>query len=214
MAAEFVCPRCGCGRRLETGRPGEAVSCPRCGATAPARACSGRAPGAAEERVAPRSGVFDAGAFNAGASDSGAFAASRRASAGPSAPAGGARTVLPGPKPAPLPSAPVPDSDGPDPDGVDEPAPVAGPRKSLFLGLMLTLLFGGFGVFYATFPGGLMCALMELTLFGLSVFFGEKIYPALAFVRLIYFMVTFAAISGHNKDLERAAKRGKRGKQP
>ena len=204
MAAEFVCPQCGYGRRLETGRPGEAVSCPRCGATAPARECSGRAPGAAEERVAPRSGVFDAGAFAAGA-----VAASRRvpASAGPSAPAGGARTVPPGPKTAPLPS--VPDS-----DESDEPAPVAGPGKSLFLGLMLTLLFGGFGVFYATFPGGVMCALMELTLFGLSVFFGEKIYPALAFVRLIYFMIAFAAISGHNKELARAAKRGKRGKQP
>ena len=205
MAAEFVCPRCGYGRRLETGRPGESVSCPRCGAAAPARECSGRVPGAAEERVAPRSGVFDAGSF-----DAGAFDASRRvsASAGPpvpagaSAPAGSARTVPPGPKNAPLPYSSVSDS-----DDADEPAPVAGPRKSLFLGLMLTLLFGGFGVFYATFPGGVMCTLMELTLFGLSVLFGEKIYPALAFARLIYFMVTFAAISGHNKDLERAAKK-------
>ena len=200
MAAEFVCPQCGYGRRLETGRPGESVSCPRCGAVVPAKECSGRVPGAAEERVAPRSGVFDAGSF-----DAGAFAASRRvsATAGPAASVGSARTVPQGPKNAPLPYPSVPDS-----DDADEPAPVAGPRKSLFLGLMLTLLFGGFGVFYATFPGGVMCTLMELTLFGLSVFFGEKIYPALASARLIYFMVAFAAISGHNKDLERAAKKG------
>ena len=79
---------------------------------------------------------------------------------------------------------------------------------------MLALMFGGFGVFYATFPGGVMCALIDLTLYGLSVFFGEKIYPALAFARLICFMVTAAAVSGHNKDLERAAKRRKRGGRP
>ena len=91
---------------------------------------------------------------------------------------------------------------------------MAGPRKSLFLGLMLTLMFGGFGVFYASFPGGVICTLMELTLFGLSVFLGEKIYPALAFVRLIYFMVAVAAISGHNKELARAEKREKRGARP
>ncbi len=203
MAAEFVCPQCGYGRRLETGRPGESVSCPRCGASAPARECSGRVPGAAEEQVAPRSGVFDADAF-----DAGVFAASRRVSApaglpATAEPAGSARTVPLGPKNAPLSYAVAPDS-----DDADVPATAAGPRKSLFLGLMLTLLFGGFGVFYATFPGGVMCTLMELTLFGLSVFFGEKIYPALAFARLIYFMVIFAAVSGHNKDLERAAKKG------
>lgn len=199
MAAEFVCPQCGYGRRMETGRPGESVSCPRCGAAAPARECSGRAPGSAEERVAPRSGVFDAKTF-----DAGAFAASRRASAPAGQPvsADSARTAPPEPKNASLPSSPALDL-----DGAGEPAPGRG--KSLFLGLMLTLMFGGFGVFYATFPGGVMCTLMELTLFGLSVFFGENIYPALAFARLIYFMVTFAAISGHNKALARAAKKKK-----
>ena len=202
MAAEFVCPQCGYGRRLETGRPGESVSCPKCGATAPARECSGRAPGSVEERVAPRSGVFDADSF---AGDT--FAASRRmsASAGSSAPAGDARTVPLGAKRAPIPSSSTPDL-----GDADEPTPTVGPRKSLFLGLMLTLMFGGFGVFYATVPGGVMCALMDLTLYGLSVFFGEQIYPALVFVRLIYFMVTVAAVSGHNKDLERAAKKKNR----
>ena len=156
--------------------------------------------------MAPRSGVFDADAFAAGT-----VAASRRvsASAGPSAPADGGRAALPGLKNAPGPPAHAPDS-----DDAGEPAPAAVPRKSLFLGLMLTLMFGGFGVFYATFPGGVMCALMELTLFGLSVFFGEKIYPALALVRLIYFMITFAAISGHNKELARAAKGKKREARP
>ena len=84
----------------------------------------------------------------------------------------------------------------------------------MFLGLMLTLMFGGFGVLYASVPGGVICAIMELTLFGLGLLFGEKIYPALAFVRLIYFMVTFAAISGHNKELARAVKKEKKRGRP
>ena len=81
----------------------------------------------------------------------------------------------------------------------------------MLLGLMLTLMFGGFGVLYASIPGGILCTLMELTLYVLSALFGERVYPALGFVRVIYFMVTVAAISGHNKDVARRATREKSG---
>lgn len=201
--AAFVCPKCGYSQLKMPERAGGAFACPRCrGMEDPSADAQARDPLSPDmSGVAPRSGVFDADVF----------AASRQASVASVQPASSAtidvRTAFSdqaGERP-PLPAASGADDAG-------EPVAAISTRpKSMFLGLMLTLIFGGFGVLYASIPGGILCTLMELTLYVLSALFGERVHPALAFVRVIYFMVTVAAISGHNKDAARRVAREKSG---
>ena len=205
MATAFVCPKCGYSQLKTPERAGGAFACPRCRSVADLSADTrAREPLSPDmSRVAPRSGVFDADVF----------AALRRAPADSSRREASAaeenRTAFPERADA-RPSSPTVPSAG----DADEPA-AAIPKqpKNMFLGLMLTLMFGGFGVLYASIPGGILCTLMELTLYVLGALFGERVYPALAFVRVIYLMVTVAAISGHNNDVARKTARRKSGPQ-
>ena len=69
--------------------------------------------------------------------------------------------------------------------------------KSVGLGVVLTLVFGGFGVFYASILGGIVMALAELVALALClVFVGALMLPVVHAVSLIW---TIVAINAHNR---------------
>jgi hypothetical protein len=74
-------------------------------------------------------------------------------------------------------------------------------RKSLGVGLLLTLFFGGFGVFYASVLGGVLLSAIQVLFFviALATFgFGVVLLLPLWFVAVIW---TCVAINGHNARL-------------
>ena len=73
--------------------------------------------------------------------------------------------------------------------------------KSTGLAVLLTLLFGGFGVFYATTLGGIVMAIVELIGWALVVVtlgFGIVLVPVIHVIALIWCVV---AVNNHNKQL-------------
>lgn len=73
--------------------------------------------------------------------------------------------------------------------------------KSMLIGLLLTLFFGGFGVFYFSTLGGIICAIIEIILWVVSFFtFGLGVLIVVPF-HLICVIYTAIAINGHNKKL-------------
>ena len=73
--------------------------------------------------------------------------------------------------------------------------------KSMGLGIVLTLLFGGFGIFYVSLFGGIICSLIEVTLLLLSILtFGLGIFIVIPF-HILLLIYTVVAINNHNKNL-------------
>ena len=71
--------------------------------------------------------------------------------------------------------------------------------KNMGLGVVLTLFFGGFGVFYASIIGGILMTLAELLSLALCfVVIGFFMLPVVHIVSLIW---TIVAIDSHNKKL-------------
>jgi hypothetical protein len=77
-------------------------------------------------------------------------------------------------------------------------------RKSVGVGVLLTLLFGGFGVFYASVVGGAILSALQVLFFVIALLtlgLGGILFIPLWIVALI---VTCVAIEGHNKRLAAA----------
>ena len=71
--------------------------------------------------------------------------------------------------------------------------------KNMGLGVVLTLFFGGFGLFYASIVGGILMTLAELLSLALCfVVIGFFMLPVVHIVSLVW---TILAINGHNKKL-------------
>ena len=71
--------------------------------------------------------------------------------------------------------------------------------KSMGLGVVLTLFFGGLGVFYASILGGIVMTLAQLVSLALCfVFIGLILLPIVHVVALIW---TIVAINSHNQKL-------------
>ena len=73
--------------------------------------------------------------------------------------------------------------------------------KSMLIGLLLTFFFGGFGVFYFSTWGGVICSILEILLWIIAFFtfgFGAiLLIPA----HLIFVIYTAISINRHNKKL-------------
>lgn len=78
-------------------------------------------------------------------------------------------------------------------------------QKSMGVGLILTLLFGGFGVFYFSTVGGIVCSIIEIVAAIILVFltFGFGL-PLLFLLHLVFVLYTAVTINSHNKRLLRA----------
>ena len=77
--------------------------------------------------------------------------------------------------------------------------------KSVALGIVLTIIFGGLGVFYATIVGGIVMTLLEIIAVVITVItlgFGVIILIPVHIIALIW---TIVAINNHNKKLYQAA---------
>ncbi|MDL2307560.1 hypothetical protein LJC48_06005 [Desulfovibrio sp. OttesenSCG-928-C06] len=73
--------------------------------------------------------------------------------------------------------------------------------KSLPIGVILTLLFGGLGVIYASILGGIICTVIEIILFILAFVtlgFGAILIP---FAHIVFVVFTIIKINSHNKKL-------------
>jgi uncharacterized membrane protein len=71
--------------------------------------------------------------------------------------------------------------------------------KNLGIGVILTLLFGGFGLFYASISGGIIMTILELISIVLCfVFIGFVLLPIVHVIAIIW---TVVAIQNHNKKL-------------
>lgn len=71
--------------------------------------------------------------------------------------------------------------------------------KSMGLGVVLTLFFGGLGVFYASILGGILMTLAELASLVLCfVVIGFFLLPIVHIIALIW---TVVAINSHNQKL-------------
>jgi hypothetical protein len=73
--------------------------------------------------------------------------------------------------------------------------------KSTGIAVLLALLFGGFGVFYASIPGGIVMSLVELITLAIAIVtlgFGVVLFPIVHMISLIWCIVS---VSGHNKRL-------------
>lgn len=78
-------------------------------------------------------------------------------------------------------------------------------QKSIGFGLLLTLLFGGFGVFYFSTLGGIVCSIIEVVAVLTLVLFTLGLgLPLLFFLHLVFVLYTAVAINSHNKRLLRA----------
>lgn len=73
--------------------------------------------------------------------------------------------------------------------------------KSMGLGIVLTLLFGGFGMFYVSILSGIICSIIELVLLFISFLtFGLGVILIVPF-HIVLLIYTVVAINIHNKKL-------------
>lgn len=71
--------------------------------------------------------------------------------------------------------------------------------KSLAVGVILTLFFGGFGTFYVSIIGGIVCSVIELILW-LIIIFTAGIGVVLAVpMHIIFIIYTIVSINMQNK---------------
>ena len=182
MAATFACTKCGYSQLTDAKHIGESFSCPQCGNVALViEGAAPRTPPPVPPTVAPRSGVFDA-----------ASVAPQRQHPAGSGQTGGAETH----------NERAGSGVSPEKDSTARRiAMVQMQSKSMFLGLVLTFVFGGFGVFYASILGGIICSILQLIII-VIVFLtmGVGTIIALPF-QLIFLIITAICISRHNKKL-------------
>lgn len=77
-------------------------------------------------------------------------------------------------------------------------------QKSMGFGLLLTLLFGGFGVFYFSTLGGIVCSIIEIVAILILVLFTLGLgLPLLFLLHLVFALYTAVTINSHNKRLLR-----------
>lgn len=71
--------------------------------------------------------------------------------------------------------------------------------KSLAVGVILTLFFGGFGTFYVSIIGGIICSAIELVLWVIIIFTaGFGIILALP-MHIVFIIYTIISINAQNK---------------
>ena len=182
MAATFACGKCGYTQLTDAKHIGQSFSCPQCGTVASViEGAAPRTPPPAPSAVAPRSTVFDVASV----------APQRR----PSADSDRAGKVETRGERANSGASPEQENTA------RRAAMIKIQSKNLLLGLLLTLLFGGFGVFYASIIGGIICSILQLI--SLAIVFltlGVGVVIALP-LQVIFLIVTEVCINRHNKRL-------------
>ena len=73
--------------------------------------------------------------------------------------------------------------------------------KSIGVGLLITWLFGGFGVFYVSVLGGVVMGILELILWVLSFFTMGLALILLAPVHILSMIWVYMGVKNHNKRL-------------
>lgn len=81
-------------------------------------------------------------------------------------------------------------------------------QKSLGVGLALTLLFGGLGVFYFSIVGGIFCAIIEIVAVSFLLIFTFGLgLPLIFLLHLVFVIYAAISINSRNKRLLRALSR-------
>lgn len=71
-------------------------------------------------------------------------------------------------------------------------------KKSMFLGFILTALFGGLGLFYASTVGGIIMTIAEVIVLVVAILtlgLGMILFPVVHVISLVWALV---AVSSHN----------------
>lgn len=77
-------------------------------------------------------------------------------------------------------------------------------QKSMGVGLVLTFIFGGFGIFYTSTLGGILCSIIEVLAVLIIFFFTLGLgLPLLFILHLIFVIITAISINARNKRLLR-----------
>lgn len=72
-------------------------------------------------------------------------------------------------------------------------------QKNMLVGLLLTFFFGGFGVFYCTTIGGIICTILEVILWLVAIFTFGFGAPLILVGHFIFVIVTAVYINSRNK---------------
>lgn len=79
--------------------------------------------------------------------------------------------------------------------------------KSMVAGILLPLFFGGLGVFYVSFIGGLICVILEILLILLGLITLGAGFALIFPAHLLFALFTVILVNRHNKRLLRKLER-------
>lgn len=199
--AAFTCQACGYTQASEAQYIGRSFACPKCKQVAQVVAVAPAAPKAPAAKTLPPPAPVVAPAATPAAAQSPAVGSSSAAAAPQyvaspvTPPLGSPAAASAQPQAAPSQTAQ---------GGMSDQMKIARVQmqsKSMVLGLVLTFFLGGFGIFYVSIIGGVICAILELALW-VVVFMSMGLLSFLAWVfHLIMMLYVAVAISSHNKKL-------------